>query len=270
MAHRGLAPRALWQRLPVEQPVVVEFANREGFRWTGPDVVARRLYWVGDVEESETLPIWCRLARTAETIVDVGANLGFFTLTACSANPNATVVAFEPVQTLAKQLEHNIADNGWRERCTVNAIALGDRSGEAALHIPGAFSTMASLDPAGFRGRPGVVVNVPIDTLDRAIAPGRRVDLVKVDVEKFEDAVLRGMSRILKIDRPAIVFECLPDGPFRAVERILVDAGYQIFHLTVEGPRAVRKIVPDSAERLRNFLALGLHTRWMSLMASGR
>ena len=117
---------------------------------------------------------------------------------------------------------------------------------------------MASLDPHGFREKPGDVFVVAVGRLDDLVSPQTTVDLVKIDVEKFEPSVLRGMPRILARDRPTIIVECLTDGPYDAVDAILRDARYMMFHLTGDGPKRVTRIVPDAdpGDRFRNFLAI--------------
>lgn len=211
------------------------------------------MWWVGEIDEVETFAVWCDLVRKANTIIDIGANLGIYTLSACAVNPEATVVAFEPVTGTAEQLRLNVALNGWVDRCTVDEHAVTDHSGEALFYVPGDFSPIASLDPSGFRGKTGTATTVRVGTLDELVS--RPVDLVKIDVEKFEPAVLRGMSRILADDRPAIIVECLPDGPGSEVEAILHEAGYQLFQLKADGPEPVDGIQRHATEEYRNFLA---------------
>lgn len=72
----------------------------------------------------------------------------------------------------------------------------------------------------------------------------RRVDLAKIDAEGFEPYVLEGMQRILKSSYPQLFIECLPDGPYRLVEEILRDFGYQIYALTQGGPVRVSRLIP--------------------------
>jgi thiol-disulfide isomerase/thioredoxin len=82
------------------------------------------------------------------------------------------------------------------------------------------------------------------------------IDLIKIDVEGFEDKVLAGMEQVLSAHHPIIIVECNPDGPYKIVEDIVKKHGYSIFHLSNRGVEPVDKIIPDLDEEFRNFLCL--------------
>ena len=71
------------------------------------------------------------------------------------------------------------------------------------------------------------------------------MDLAKIDVEGFEPQVLKGMRTTLQRFRPALFIECLPDGPYREVEEILKNLGYQSYLLSREGPIQVERVTPS-------------------------
>ncbi len=62
----------------------------------------RQLYYWGEYER-ESIAEWRHRSTTAKTIVDVGAHVGLYSLIAASANPRATVHAFEPTAELASR-----------------------------------------------------------------------------------------------------------------------------------------------------------------------
>lgn len=123
------------------------------------------------------------------------------------------------------------------------------------FHVPFCdLPTSASLHSQGFRGCKGALIDVLVTTIDTVCSEDERVDLVKIDVEGFEDKVLEGMQRVLTTSAPDIIVECNPDGPFQSVETILAKFGYHFFHIRREGPVAVDKIVPSETGCYRNFL----------------
>lgn len=82
------------------------------------------------------------------------------------------------------------------------------------------------------------------------------MDLVKIDVEGFEDKVIEGMHATLARDRPVIVCECNPDGPYRAVEQLMRLHDYGFVHLRAPAPVIMQSIAPDPSERDRNYLLI--------------
>jgi FkbM family methyltransferase len=212
---------------------------------TPNDVIARALYWRGLKDwESETIPVFYKMAQSAQIVLDIGANTGFYTLLACTANPNARVIAFEPVPRVYEKLMEHIRINHFDDRCEAHRMAVSNFVGTAQMHIPfGDLPTSASLNTDGFRGFSGTLVEVPVTTVD-AVMGDKPVDLAKIDVEGFEPQVLEGMQMTLRRFRPALFIECLPDGPYREVEEILKNLGYQIYLLSHNGPIQVEQVVP--------------------------
>lgn len=253
-----MLPAAVWMRLPVDRTFQVDVGGGAAFlyRATPNDGIGRRLYWRGlEGHEAETVGPFLEIARSARITVDVGANTGIFTLLAGAANPASNVIAFEPLPHLSHALRQNIQLNGWDQRMRVVMKAVTDRVDMAAFHVPRVdVPTSASLNRNGFRGLDGDVIDVQTTTLDASLADETRVDLVKIDVEGFEDRVLSGMSGILARSRPVIVVECNPDGPHREMEQILNDQRYVFYHLGTRGPERKQRLVPDPTERCRNYL----------------
>jgi len=247
LSMAGFLPPAIWKRLPVEVVFPVKLPDGRSFLYsaTPNDVIARALYWRGLKDwESETIPVFYKMAQSAQIVLDIGANTGFYTLLACTANPNARVIAFEPVPRVYEKLMEHIRINHFDDRCEAHRMAVSNFVGTAQMHIPfGDLPTSASLNTDGFRGFSGTLVEVPVTTVD-AVMGDKPVDLAKIDVEGFEPQVLEGMRMTLRRFRPALFIECLPDGPYREVEEILKNLGYQIYLLSHNGPIQVEQVTP--------------------------
>jgi len=146
---------------------------------------------------------------------DVGANTGFYSLIAASANPTLQVHAFEPFPEVREMLVDNIRINRLADSITVSPQAVSDSEGEADLYIPGRehglVETSASLS-GEFKGSSHRII-VPVTSLDvyATRAGDARVGFIKIDVESLEHLVLNGARRILAEDRPLVVLEVLPD-----------------------------------------------------------
>lgn len=150
------------------------------------------------------------LPPAGAVVLDVGAHRGAWgrTLLELAGDRVGWLVAFEPAGGLGPGLE-GVPRTRW-----VRA-AVGDREGTAVLHHMSAEGSLASLhrrrlDHLGLPGSVAAAETVPVTTLDAFVAREglTRVDLVKMDVEGHELAVLRGAEGLLRARAVgAIAFE---------------------------------------------------------------
>ena len=170
--------------------------------------------WEPEVQETVA-----GLLQPGQVVYDIGASSGFYTLIAARAiGPAGVVVAFEPLPSSAVDLRKNIVLNGL-ENVIVLELAIGDSPGRAVL-------VEAGLQAAVAVAAAGVAVDVV--TLDDLVA-GERVpppDLIKMDVEGAELAVLRGATRTLHAHRPVLLVEVHDGGDWRVLAGLLAEHGY--------------------------------------------
>jgi FkbM family methyltransferase len=153
-----------------------------------------------------------RAVRPGMACVDVGANLGYYALLMADlAGPQGRVLAVEPNPGMARLLQANLDVNGFGPRSQVLAAALGDGSAASGcLAIPHGEPKNAALVPgaaAAQHAGQAAVVEVPVLAFDSLVGSWPRTDLVKIDAEGAEDAILRGMAAMLRRDRPLLVLE---------------------------------------------------------------
>jgi FkbM family methyltransferase len=194
--------------------------------------VENSLFWAGFEHgwEGMELRLWRTLAADASFIADIGANTGVYALTAAAINPGAKIVAIEPVQRIYQKLLANIALNTFD--ISAVQVAISDRDGESVLFDADAeHNYSASLDPTTFDA--SITTGAPIRTarldsfLDHLGWP--HIDLLKIDVEKHEPAVLAGMQRRLAQNRPTILIEILDIQIAAAVDNHLDGLCYRCF-----------------------------------------
>jgi FkbM family methyltransferase len=153
---------------------------------------------VRGVLEPEVQEALRRHVAPGAVVFDVGANIGFFSLlSARLAGPAGRVVAFEPVPRNAAGVRANAALNGLAT-IEVRECAVAQRSGQAEISVPTELS-WSHLTDHGRHPDTQLVIPVPVIVLDEEISAGRLAvpDVVKIDVEGAEAAVLDGLRRTL-------------------------------------------------------------------------
>jgi FkbM family methyltransferase len=189
------------------------------------DVLGAGIARTGIHELGVSEVMW-RLADGDELALDVGANIGYFTgLLSCRAQ---AVVAFEPNPRLHRFIAGNIGRWEHAGRVTLDTRAASNRNGTATLHLPSAYDQnfgIASL--ASATGDDGATYEIDTVRLDDFIA-GRRVGVLKIDVEGHELPALEGAGDSLAggLIRDVVFEEHRPlPSP---VSRMLESAGFTI------------------------------------------
>src|SRR5262249_44856357 len=146
-----------------------------------------------------------RLTHQGSVVLDVGANVGIVTLPLARAvGPQGQVHAFEPHPEVRQRLKRNVALNNL-SNVTICGDAVGAVPGPAPLYGNGTGNGgAASLAPGPTLGE---TFTVEVRTLDSYTADLPRVDLIKIDVEGADFAVLEGARETMRRWKPAIYIE---------------------------------------------------------------
>jgi FkbM family methyltransferase len=159
--------------------------------------------------EPETCALIEAVLKPGMTFVDLGANIGIFTLLGARAvGPRGRVVAFEPAPKVMVYLERNVHNNGFAEQVTLVPSAVADRTGLVRFAFSNEYSVAAHIavseEPAA--------LEVHATSLDEYFrdAGWPAIHLIKMDVEGAEPSVLRGMPELVRRNpRVSLVFEVL-------------------------------------------------------------
>jgi FkbM family methyltransferase len=180
-----------------------------------------------------------QLVRPGDTVIDVGANIGWYTLLSASlVGPAGQVIAFEPAPPALVLLRRSIATNRL-VNVAIEPRALSDRHGSLTLHLHpwnrGHHSIVEDSDHAG-------AVEVEALPLDEYLQ-GRdaEIGLIKIDVEGAEGLVLAGMRETIHKRLPrAMIVEYTPGAirrtgmdPEEVLRRVLA-AGYGVRKLDAQ------------------------------------
>lgn len=207
-------PRAAWLRWAAWQarsrmfPGAVAHPFVGGTRLLvrrGDSAATGNLYF--GLHEAEGMAFVGHLLREGDLFVDVGANIGAYTVLAAGVC-GARVRAYEPVPAVYRSLLQNVALNGLGHRVSAQAVAVGGAPGRvrmtAGLDVINHVLTDADAEAAG--------VDVPVVTLDALLAdraPGPF--FLKIDVEGYEAAVIAGAAATLAApDLLGVLLELTP------------------------------------------------------------
>lgn len=204
----------------------------------------------GGYEPAETLLIDALLPKIG-TFYDIGANWGYFTwLAATNRNFGGRIYSFEISPQLVTELRSTLAAGGF-DNVELLPFGLSDREGTAQItrERNGHLTRVVAPGTASTR-------NVAVRSMDGLDLPPP--DLIKIDVEDHEHAVLTGGSRVIASNRPGILLECrdaaTPD--MTAVFEQLRRAGY-LFHAVGLSDKGVRlePVAPETLEKACNLFA---------------
>lgn len=195
------------------------------------------IFWYGifGVWEPTQLRLWSSLVKDADTILDVGANTGVYSLIA-SSNEKANVYAFEPVPVVREMLKENLDLNNLNQVMIVPVI-VGDRIGQETIYIPWqGWTDVASINKEFAekfvredKMQEIVCEMTSLDSfLEFSKVPMNAKILCKIDVEGAEKRVLNGMKESL-INRNISFTAELLDSDFYDEVVSMLPSGYKVY-----------------------------------------
>ena len=226
-----------WNRGAARQEIVlrpglrlrVEPRSREPFEW----------FCFRSLAMARELDAFAREIPARRRLLDVGACHGIFSLAFAHQRPEALAVAVEPSAIAYSILVENLRLNGI-ENVIATPVACGAASGTVRMRqtwhhleaLPEAPAPEDLRTSKGYRDD-GAVVAIPMQSLDELCQELHfRPDLIKIDVEGYELAVLRGARATLGAHRPLLFLEIHPQrlselgGSAAAVVALLGELGY--------------------------------------------
>jgi FkbM family methyltransferase len=204
-----------------------------------------------------------RQLSPGDAAVDIGAHKGAYAYWMHRAvAPAGRVVCFEPQAELAGYLGR--MKTALRlDRLEVENLAVSSRAGEMTLSVPGGRPSPSGTLEAGLIEGAHATCPVRATTLDDHFGADTPVRLIKCDVEGHELEVFRGGERLLRTQRPILLFECEERHHRRytsgEVFAFLEGLGYEGFFFARGGLRPLRAFdparhgKPTSAEYANNF-----------------
>jgi FkbM family methyltransferase len=219
---------------PINISGAVEIRTLDGGRMVLPDDINQLTLYVlleqEDWFEDETAFLSDFLAPGMR-VLDVGANLGVYTLLALRrVGAQGRVFSVEPSSTTARWLRANVALNDF-ENVEVFEHALSDKSGELRFSMPSGSESYRLVDDSSGFQRGELVKVLRLD--DVAYRFGiEAVDLVKLDAEGAEKKIIDGGRNFFDRESPLVMFEVKNEQEFDpALVQKFMNLGYQPFRL---------------------------------------
>jgi FkbM family methyltransferase len=193
----------------------------------------RSLAWISGRVENDVQVALTTYLRPDGVFIDVGASIGFFSLLAARiAGPRGLVIAFEPQPAAAESIRRNAVLNDL-PTVTVVESAVSSEVGQLLFEDVGRATAHVVV---GERPDDGTLQVASI-TLDTYLERNRIVpDVVKIDVEGHEQAVLKGMRAMLAAARPVLLIESHAEAG--EVLALLGESGYSVSVLGSDVPAA--------------------------------
>jgi FkbM family methyltransferase len=180
------------------------------------DAVAKHWFWYGiDGYEPTSVREWCRRAKRANVVFDIGAHTGAFTLLAARSNPTITTLrAFEPTARAFSRLTENLIVNSLLDKARPERLAVSNKAGMLDFNV---FDDLYQIgtgnsyktEHTAFAVRSHEICEAK--TIDGYVRDNNILpDLVKIDVEGAEIDALEGATELIAKRRTSFLIEVTP------------------------------------------------------------
>jgi FkbM family methyltransferase len=258
----------------IEGDVAVSIENKESFLITGniTSPITQTLFWGGiHAFENEEFPFFTKLISSCNLMLDIGSNIGYYTLLAKRFQPNIKIIAFEPMPSVFNYLNKNIQINNFKNVFT-EQLALSNVNGNASFYtrinprmksiadqLPGDSSLDSSIVQSA------IEVQVKLETLDNYVKQhlneSENIDFIKIDTEATEHLVFQGAENVLTNHRPIIMCEVIKNKNQHDLEAIFSKHDYNYMrisnkelvlfeHIVIEKPKEDYFFVPKEKMHL--------------------
>lgn len=201
------------------------------------------------------------ITQSAWTILDIGANCGWYALALAKRWPTAKIHAFEPIPHTYEILQRNICHNGLTN-IQSHRLAFSNQEGTVEFLYTPYCSGATSLVKAGQPGSPGSLEKIacPGTTLDMFCARHKLApQLIKCDVEGAELLVVQGGEETIATHRPVILLELLRKWSREFeyhpndVLNLLSKHGYRAYTLDANAKLAYCELINEDTEQTNFF-----------------
>jgi FkbM family methyltransferase len=157
----------------------------------------------------------------ANCFIDVGANIGVYTLAMAKNSMVKEIYAFEPNSGIRSQLQANLYLNGIEESVSVFPVGLSNHKGVENFVLSEGMSHICPKSKDEMK-----TVSIQVERLDDLLTISGRQIVVKMDIEGHEQYALKGMGNLLRNNKVLVQIEVFKSN-IEKVRTIFVDLGYR-------------------------------------------
>ncbi len=163
-----------------------------------------------------------KLSRGSNIIIDVGANIGKYSILANKINPYSRIYAIEPERDNFNLLKKNIELNNIKNVTTIK-VALNNKKGVGRLY-------KCKTNTAGhsLKIKMEEFEDVKTNTLDNLFGELDCIDLIKIDIEASELDILKGAKKLLSRKKIKNIIIEIDDTNMGKIEKLLINYGYKL------------------------------------------
>lgn len=226
----------IYQHLNFTGYFKIKLYNKYAYMYSIGTILENTVFWKGIENAHEPLSnkIWFHLSKKSNLIIDIGANVGLYSLVSHMANNKCKIHAFEPSEkfliALKKIKQKNNID------LELNSIALGDSN--KSVFFDG-YRTVSDLNEKKFYTE---TINSKWNEIKQTKLSEylikkkiNKIDLIKIDIEKNEYKVLKDIKKNIKKDQPNMLIEIIhgdkisKDRINNEIGKIIHDLNYKIY-----------------------------------------
>lgn len=255
---------------PITSPANITVIQLDNFMIGVPSEewrLASYMHFKGHLEPG-LVKLFSSMVKRGMTIVDIGANIGIYTLLAArNLYGEGKIYSFEPTPRIYNILKNNIQLNGFLEQDIIrlNQVALSDKEGVSQFAVFNDNCGHNSLFPKSLNNNleQQEIIEVSTRILDEVLGNGEKIDIVKLDAEGAEPFILRGMQRTIATNPEISIFmEFAPEHILRSGVDLLsfIQELEQVYHFTIKKVDDISgEIVPVSINELLNCNSMNLY-----------
>jgi FkbM family methyltransferase len=186
--------------------------------------------------------------RQYDAVIEIGANVGIYTLLFSQMWPAARIFCFEPSRKAYRRLLENLALNESANVTSFNC-AIAAQAGFLEFHEPEGHLTNGSIDKTFAALFSNSIRSTSVASLNGndilQLIPGKRKVLLKIDVEGSEPVVVRSLENLIASVRPDVLIEVLPQ-TVDALNELDAFGAYRLYQLDTRGPRERNAFIAGS------------------------